>query len=645
MRSFDFSATIKRVLLAFIVSLFICIAGFAQVSFVQITDPHLYDDGQEAAENKRALIDCVTKIDNMLSEGADYKFVVITGDIGIEKLIKPLIEQKEKAPNAEEVDRIRRAIDSRVTEAALDVANVLAPSRIKVWLFLPGNNDLIDEKPDTINYYREFMKQLRTALPGKKVVDLCPTDDPDSGVFTWDDSFFFVGFNNASFKNNNDAKRISSGTDTAAIMAAEDSSKLPVTPTTNEQLKNVQQVIDRINKAGSHPVYVFYHIPEIDDPHAVLDADGKDLPGNRTLLPSDGYAWSSWFVDGRVRRRWNQVVADNRVNGLFAGHFHDWRRDTYQNYHWLVTPQYLSPSLSKLYICPPIAVKRQDDKASQARGFQSVSIDGRGRVKANVVWYDAVQHSFADQGDRQLVLGKIYEDNAEFANAEAAYTKALDSNSPPVRQKASESLERVVSKKNSLTRRYLLSPLALLADRVVTLLYIGLPASLVIFLVWWGAGKYGKRSGKGKVEIVPFTDSTKDKLGANFTKVFEFVIGIMHLHYRARGPMTGMSNLPVIARSQYAEIAELVESSAPGGFGKALAWATKRIHQPEYSIYGAVQVDGATLTVLVILERVGKTIASWSESTAMPTGAGASLLEVEESLAFRVLILLKERMN
>jgi hypothetical protein len=168
MRSIYFSATIKRVLLAFIVSLFICIAGFAQVSFVQITDPHLYDDGQDAAENKRALIDCVTKIDTMLSEGADYKFVDITGDIGIGKLIKPLIEQKEKAPNAEEVDRIRRAIDSRITEAALDVANVLAPSRIKVWLSLPGNNDLIDEKPDTINYYREFIKQLRTAYQARK---------------------------------------------------------------------------------------------------------------------------------------------------------------------------------------------------------------------------------------------------------------------------------------------------------------------------------------------------------------------------------------------------------------------------------------------------------------------------------------------
>src|SRR5712692_9041994 len=229
MRSFDFSAIIKRVLLASIVSLFVCIAGFAQVSFVQITDPHLYDDGGDAAENKRALIDCVTNIDNMLSEGADYKFGVITGDIGIEKRIKPLIEVKKKAPSPEEVDRITRAIDSRVTEVALEVANVLAPSRIKVWLFLPGKNDLIDEEPDTINYYREFIKQLGAALPGKKVIDLCPTDDSASGVFTWDNNFFFVGFNNASFKNNNDAKRISSGTDTAAIVAAEASSKLSTT--------------------------------------------------------------------------------------------------------------------------------------------------------------------------------------------------------------------------------------------------------------------------------------------------------------------------------------------------------------------------------------------------------------------------------
>jgi hypothetical protein len=647
LRLISLKSIVRYLLLGSVVSLLLCIAASAQVSFVQVTDPHLYDDGQEAAENKRALIECVTKIDNMMAAGADYKFGVVTGDIGIEKLVKPLIDQREHAVSPEEIDRINRTIDNRITGAAMEVANVLAPSKISVWLFLPGNNDLIDEKTDTINYYREFIKQLGNALPGKKVIDLCPTDDPHSGVYSWNDSFFFIGFNNASFKNNNEAARISSGTNTAEIVAAANSSnapKLATTKTSDEQLKYVQQVVDRISQAGDHPAYIFYHIPEIDDPHPILNSD-LSLLNDRKLSLSNRYALSSWFVDGRVRQLWDRVVADSKVKGLFAGHFHDWRRDTYQDYHWMVTPYYLGGSLSKLYICPPIAVKRQGDQAAQARGFQAVSIDGTGKVSINVFWYDAARRSFNNQDERQLALGEMYEDNYQLSEAEAAYTKALDSESAPIRQKAFESLRRVVGKRNSFKQRYFTSPVASLMERGAAFVFTALPAALIILVVWWLAGKYGKKTGKGKVEIVPFTDSTKEKLGENFTKIFEFVLGIMHLHYKARGPIRGLANLPVLARSQQADIAEFVESAAPAGIGKALAWATKRLHQPEYSVYGSVQTDGAALTVLVILERTGETLGSWSESTAMPTGGGPSLLEVEEGLAYEVLIFLKGHMN
>ena len=72
----------NRLSLACVIVAFICGATSAQVSFVQITDPHLYDDGQEANENKHALLACVTKIDKLIGTGSDYKFVVVTGDIG-----------------------------------------------------------------------------------------------------------------------------------------------------------------------------------------------------------------------------------------------------------------------------------------------------------------------------------------------------------------------------------------------------------------------------------------------------------------------------------------------------------------------------------------------------------------------------------
>jgi len=427
---------LNRLSLACVIAVFVCGAASGQIKFVQITDPHLYDDGQET-ENKRALAVAVTKINTLIDFGGDYRFVVVTGDIGIEKLVKPLLdqqeelrkekekaEQKDKAAIQEKIDRIDRAIPLKITGAALEVANILGQSKMKAWLFLPGNNDLIDEKTDTIKYYRDFIEQLRQNLPGKDVIDLCPTDtDPKSGVYSAVDGFAFIGFNNASFKNNNDAQRISSdGKNIAAIVARTDPQKceglstaeeaqadagtatpssLPMTLTTGEQLKYVQQVVDRIGLDKKRRAYVFYHIPEIDDPYAVLEAN-YDLLANRKLTRSDQYALSSWFVDGCVRLRWAKVVTNDRVSGLFAGHFHDWRRRTYENFRWLVTPDYPGGTLTKLYVCPPLAIKRQDNQPAQARGFQAVSIDGTGKVAVNVFWYDAASATFAGPGEAQV---------------------------------------------------------------------------------------------------------------------------------------------------------------------------------------------------------------------------------------------------
>jgi tetratricopeptide (TPR) repeat protein len=389
----------KRLSLACVISVFLCSAASAQITFVQLTDPHLFDDPPEANENRRALMTCVTQIDKSIGAGAVYKFVLVTGDIGIEKVVKPLLDRKQATASPQERDSIDQAIILNITSAAWDIAKIIGQSRVKVWLFLPGNNDLIGEDPDTINYYRDFIAHLRQLLPDKEVIDLCPTDDPNSGVYNADSGFVFIGFNNASFKNDNNPALISDGKNTAKIVATanrSDLEKLPTTTRTNEQLKYVQQVIDRVGKAGSHPAYIFYHIPEIDDPHPVLNSDFK-LVGDRALTLADQYALSSWFVDGRVRERWSEVVLKPNVKGLFAGHFHDWRRDTYQNSRWMVTPDYPGGSLSKLYVCPPISIKRQGDQAAQARGFQAVSIDGMGKVSVKPFWYDGTNGTFEDE--------------------------------------------------------------------------------------------------------------------------------------------------------------------------------------------------------------------------------------------------------
>lgn len=427
-----------RLSLACVIAVFICGAASAQIKFVQITDLHLYDDGEEASENKRTFRACLTKIDKLIESGADFKFVVVTGDIGIEKLVKPSydkrreikemleegkLDQKQAANKKEEIARLERDIELKIEGAALEVANMIGNSKVKVWLFVPGNNDLIDEWTNTIEHYQNFAQQLRQALPGKQFRNL-GSDDLAEGVYAPTGGFVFIGFDDGSFKNNNDAKRISNGTNTAAIVARTDSPKcgqLPatekaetasdasisdpwaITKTTAEQLKYVQRVIDRLILYKGRPAYIFYHIPEIDDPHPILNFD-LGLLNDRRLRRSDKYAYSSWFVDGCVRARWAKVVGNNDVKGLFAGHLHDWRRETYDNFRWMITPDYPGGTLNKLHVCPPLAIKRQTDQSTQSRGFQTVSIDGTGKVSVNVFWYDAATGTFQSAGEAQLGL-------------------------------------------------------------------------------------------------------------------------------------------------------------------------------------------------------------------------------------------------
>src|ERR1051326_2280342 len=123
------------------------------ISFVQITDPHLFDEGQEETENKAALAACIKKINEQIDERAGYKFAVITGDIGIENLVSEI-----RDGNRIEFDQEKR--ERQLEQGAAQFASILSASKIRVLLFVPGNNDLFKEKPDT-QYYRVFIHKLQ----------------------------------------------------------------------------------------------------------------------------------------------------------------------------------------------------------------------------------------------------------------------------------------------------------------------------------------------------------------------------------------------------------------------------------------------------------------------------------------------------
>jgi len=331
------------------------------VSFVQITDPHIFDCKGDAEGNKKALQWCINEINGRFGPSADYKFIVVTGDLGLEGL--PCGgNEKERAP--------------AVGDKAKELADIIKESKVKQWLFLPGNNDLVREDPADIGTFHRFIDALKEKVPPEmQIVDFCPRDgDQSSGVLDIG-GCRFIGFNNASFKSDDSAEN-----------AATFESK---------QLKNVDEVVARLADPRFKSAYIFYHIPEIDDPYCIsLDPtkpeDNEILKKRETSRGEIGkeFPCSAWTVTRAVRDKWNQVVADERVKGLFAGHFHSADEESYTGLGWIRSAGYAAGSLLKLQVCPPVASKKQEDKPTQARGFREVSIDcEKKEKKSQVFWY------------------------------------------------------------------------------------------------------------------------------------------------------------------------------------------------------------------------------------------------------------------
>lgn len=467
------------------------------VRFVQITDPHLFDGGEEGVQNKAALAASIAKLNERMNEDADFLFAVMTGDIGIENLVST-----GKRPNGDSIlepNQVKR--DQRIEQGAAELASILSQSKIRVWLFLPGNNDLLNEEPDT-QYYRVFVKKLQALLPNLEITDLCPeepnVDKQQLGVYRVG-SAAFIGFNNASFKNNNDPAR--------------------VTQYKDKQLEYVRQVVSRTAANDIRRAYVFYHIPELDDPYIVMDSGAK-----RPTSVGNPYPSSSWFVDKDVHEAWKKLVVDNeKVRGLFAGHYHDWRRDTYLGYHWLQTTEYPSGSLSKLYIAPPLAIKRQP-KQSQARGFQEITIDGTGTIGREIWWLNSTDLSFDTEPsskNNELNLALFYEGAHEWQQAETHFTEAAKTApSTAVRNAALAGLTRVKSAQYPWVKE---------AWAWSDPLFLGRLFGFVVVALFLWLAYIGLREGSQAMVIHPFEgdDQIAKLLAAGFPATRAKIVGIL----------------------------------------------------------------------------------------------------------------------
>ncbi len=138
-------------------------------------------------------------------------------------------------------------------------------------------------------------------------------------------------------------------------------------------------------------VLVVSHIPEIDDPYqlgkslytASTAAASSPDAGSSATTPSPGSIWKIKQLGD-----WKDLLAKEPVMAVFAGHLHDSHRETYQQpYGWSTLPDHTA-AFQKLYLAPPLSVKKQDTSPIQARGFSLVHLDG-GHVAPAIYWYDS----------------------------------------------------------------------------------------------------------------------------------------------------------------------------------------------------------------------------------------------------------------
>ena len=225
------------------------------------------------------------------------------------------------------------------------------------------------------------------------IVDFCPREGDESSGVLEEGGCRFIGFNNASFKSDDLAKNAE----------ANEQSFYPW------QVKNVGEVLARLERKGDFKfAYIFYHIPEIDDPYYVsLDSNDPKFKERETKRGEIGKAfpYSAWTVHPDVRRNWNEIVKKEKVKGLFAGHFHSWKHESYQGFDWVKDRDYVSESLPKLYVCPPVASKKQETEPAQARGFREVSVDcDTGKIKSCIFWYEKNRAAQLKIVEKDLVL-------------------------------------------------------------------------------------------------------------------------------------------------------------------------------------------------------------------------------------------------
>jgi len=337
----------------------LCCFSFAEdkpaLTFVQITDAHVFDEGynqktdsgyKSVGEDWSSLHWAVQRINELIRAGERIDFVVYTGDLGLQNVeldkdctvvpAKVLLEGLPPIKKEWAVGKIAREL------------NTLAVTSV---YFVPGNNDIINEAVTDAARPACFVKLVQTELSSFAPPSPVHITELKSATAVSLNGFRLVGLNSASFKSDDNYKKDC--------------------PAAGEGCPEVE--MDALQKLVSawlgDPILIFTHEPDLKDPFR--------------LGPT-------WKISDPVRAKWKTAACDNKVMGIFAGHFHDSDRNLYGS--TTATRNLIVPDsecvAKKTWVAPPLAIKNQTDKDPGARGLLLVKVF-KDEIKSDVYWYES----------------------------------------------------------------------------------------------------------------------------------------------------------------------------------------------------------------------------------------------------------------
>lgn len=339
------------------------------ITFVQITDSHIFDSGkiragQSAEEQRKNAVEItdsrlawdwsLLEI-NRLALARTVDFVVFTGDFGLEK-----VTTDTKPP----VGCV--ALSSAVDDVARSFSSLLV-NRIYV---VRGNNDLDQEDPQDAGRFDDFIRVLTSddRLKEKQILNLTPALGKSTAASDFLNGIRIVGLDSSSFKNDPPKDEKAKCTYNAGAAVTN-------TSRNDYQLGELKRVSNLV-QTDAAPAILFTHVPDLDDPFKV------DNP------PKTGTV-AAWNIESGARDVWNRIISDKRLLAVFAGHLHDANRSRYlPPYSWqLARASRPSEVYEKTFLAPPLAAKFQMERTPQARGYLFATMTAQGIVRAEIRWF------------------------------------------------------------------------------------------------------------------------------------------------------------------------------------------------------------------------------------------------------------------